>query len=94
MPISRNTARRVSRLARLDLTPEELDKISLELTQIVDYFERLTAVDTEGIKIGAGIIGSPSMLREDTVRPSLTVKQALANAPESKGGFFLTPRVL
>ena len=91
MPISEEQVAHIARLARLTLTPEELNRYTQELTQIVAYFDRLAAVDTTGIEIRSG---AGAVLREDKIRPSLSVEDVLRNAPETKDTFLIVPRVI
>lgn len=93
MPISKEHVARIAELAGLDLPPEKLQKLTRDLTQIVAYVDRLEAIDTDGIEpvLPKQAVG---MLREDAVRPSLTVDEALKNAPEKKDGYFIVPRVI
>ena len=94
MPISRDTALRLSRLARLELPASELNRISAQLSQIVEYAACLDTVNTDHLKLGVGLGCSAAELRKDRIRPSLPVEKALMGAPHSKGGFFLVPRVI
>jgi len=93
MPISEEQVAHIARLARLTLTPEDLDRYTQELAQIVAYFDRLAAVDTDGVEIRSGA-GAGAVLREDKVCPSLSVEDVLRNAPEKKDTFLIVPRVI
>jgi len=93
MPIVEDQISHVARLARLNLTPSESAEFSRELTQIIEYFDRLAPIDTDHIDLKPRN-SSESALREDTIQPSLTVDEALKNAPEQKENFFIVPRVI
>jgi len=94
MPISTQQVAHVARLARLALTPEEVDDYSRELTRIVAYFDRLAAIDIGGIETCSGGLSTGTVLRDDMIRPSLPVDAVLKNAPERKDLFFVVPRVI
>ncbi len=83
----------VAALAKLKLSPDELGKFSRELSQIIDYVDRLAAVDTRGVVVGAEPLATGTY-RADTVCDSLPVEEALRNAPEKKDTFFVVPRVM
>jgi len=94
MPISKEQVAHIARLARLTLTPEDLDRYTQELTQIVAYFDRLAAVDTGGVEIRSGGRAAGPVFREDKIYPSLSVDDVLRNAPEKKDTFLIVPRVI
>jgi aspartyl-tRNA(Asn)/glutamyl-tRNA(Gln) amidotransferase subunit C len=94
MPVPREAVAHIAELARLKLTPDELDRYSTELVRIVEFFDRLAAVDTEGIEVSARFTRARHVFREDEVSPSLPVEEALRNAPETKDNYFIVPRVI
>jgi len=94
VPISNNDIRKISRLSRLELSPEEMEKLSLELAQIVSFFDQIKAVDTRDIEIETSMTGTHNKMREDKVRPSLPQSAALDNATNKKEGFFVVPKVI
>ena len=94
MPLEKAQVEHIARLARLKLSPEEIEKLTPELAVIIEYFEQLQLVDTDGVEPRDQFVSAENVFREDTPRPSLSRKEALANAPESDGEFFLVPRVI
>ena len=94
MPLTKQQVEHVARLARLNLTPEEIEKYTSELTIILDYIDQLKAVDTAGAEAREQFITSENVFREDGIRPSLSQSEALANAPDTDGEFFLVPKVI
>ncbi|MDF1543958.1 MAG: Asp-tRNA(Asn)/Glu-tRNA(Gln) amidotransferase subunit GatC [bacterium] len=94
MPLEKDEIKRIAALARLQLSENDLEKLSHDLTVVVDYFEQMTEVDTTGVEPRGQSVGTSGELREDVVKPSLSQKEALANAPESDGDFFLVPKVM
>lgn len=94
MPITKNDILKIAALARLELTPEELDQLTRDLAQIITYVEQIRQVDTEGIVPRTQFIAKENVFREDVVKPSLPREKALGNAPDHDGVYFKVPRVL
>ena len=94
MSISRQDIEKVALLARLQLTDDELSKMTAELAQIVGYVDQLAEVDTDGIEPMAHAIETANVFRDDTVAPSLPRDEALANAPHRDDRGYLVPAVL
>ena len=96
MPIDRAQVRHVARLARLALSPEEEERFAAQLGHVLEYVERLQAVDVSGIEpLGfAGDAAAGLPLRDDEPRPSLPREKVLAQAPEQDGEAFLVPRII
>jgi len=84
----------VAHLARIHLTDEETSAFQGQLEQVVDYVRQLEEVDVEGVEPMAHAVPMHNVLRKDEARPSLDRDEALANAPASKGGQFVVPRIL
>lgn len=94
MPITKEQVAHVSGLAKLRLSPQELTDYSRELVKIVEYIDRLAAIDTEGIELCADASAMHRLTREDIMHPSLPADDALRNAPETEDNYFLVPRVM
>ncbi len=83
MALTREQAAHIAELARLLLTDEELDRMARQLSEILDYAARLTALDTSAIAPTASVIPNQNIMRSDVVFPSLSREQVLANAPDT-----------
>jgi aspartyl-tRNA(Asn)/glutamyl-tRNA(Gln) amidotransferase subunit C len=94
MAISREQVEKVSLLGRLLLSEEELDRMTTQLGQILDYMDLLREVDTERVEPMAHALEVSNVFRDDEVRPSLDRQQALANAPGRDEECYLVPPVL
>jgi len=94
VPISRNDILKIASLARLELTPEELERFHHDLERIISYVEQIQKIDTDGIVSGEQFLKTENVFREDIVKPSLPREKALSNAPDSDGEFIRVPRVL
>lgn len=86
--------RRIAHLARLRISEEESERLSGQLGSILTYVELLNEVDTAGVEPMAHAIELTNVLREDVPQPSLPRDQALANAPQTDGRYFLVPAIL
>ncbi len=94
MTLSRADVEKVALLARLELSSAELNLLTPQLQQIVEYVESLNELNTEGVEPMAHALDVANVFAEDVVRPSLPREQALANAPHQDGEFYLVPAVL
>jgi len=84
----------VAHLARIDLTSNELEKLSRQLQDILSFIDKLSEVDIKEIKPTSHILALNNVLRQDTSKTSLTLEQALANAPRKEGSSFAVPKVI
>lgn len=94
MKLSREEVLHIARLARVALTEEEITRMQEQLSDLLEHFEVLQKVNTEGIDPTAQSIDLISVMREDEVKPSLPVDDALANAPRREGDSFRVRAVL
>jgi aspartyl-tRNA(Asn)/glutamyl-tRNA(Gln) amidotransferase subunit C len=84
----------VALLARLDLTPEEKERLRAQLGVILEHAAKVSEVATADVPPTASAIPRSNVLRPDTPKPSLAREDALANAPEVEGGRFKVPRIV
>lgn len=94
MAISREEVQKVSLLARLVLSEPELEKMTAQLGQILDYMDLLGEVDTEGVEPMAHALPVADVFREDTPQPSLDRSEAVAAAPNADDECYRVPAVL
>lgn len=94
MPITIKDVEYVAKLAKLKLSPEEKKKFQKELDKVIRYIDQLNQVDTGNAPPTSHVVPMQNVLRDDKVRPSLTQKKALANAPDKKDGYFKVPKVI
>jgi aspartyl-tRNA(Asn)/glutamyl-tRNA(Gln) amidotransferase subunit C len=92
--LSRADVEHVAHLARLGLADDELTRLEGELNHILDQFAALARLDTDAIPPTAQVIELENILREDVARPSLTVDEALANAPAHDGDHVIVPAII
>jgi len=84
----------VARLARLELTDQEKERLREQLGVILENAAKVGEVATEDVPPTAYAIARSNVLRPDEVTPSLTVEEVLANAPEVEADRFKVPRVV
>lgn len=105
MKVTDKDVQYVAELANLELTDEERQRMLRDLNSILEYVDRLNQLDTSGVPPMAQVRGfagdisakPSSAMRDDKLyglRPPLPHEEALGNAPESDGIFFLVPKVI
>jgi len=94
MSLSATDVAKVAILARLRLSPQELETFTGQLNSIVDYVAQLQELDTTGVEPLAHGIELRNVFRDDVRGPALDREQALANAPSRNHDSFLVPAVL
>jgi aspartyl-tRNA(Asn)/glutamyl-tRNA(Gln) amidotransferase subunit C len=81
----------VARLARLRLTAEEQQRMTRELSAVLEYVEHVGELDLDGVEPTARVVDLVNVQRPDVIVEGLTKEEALANAPEVAGGGFAVP---
>ncbi|HHO46847.1 MAG TPA: Asp-tRNA(Asn)/Glu-tRNA(Gln) amidotransferase subunit GatC [Desulfobacteraceae bacterium] len=94
MKITREEVEHVANLARLELHPEEIGKITAQLDTILRYAAKLDELETENVPPTAHVSGQGNVFREDEVKPSLAREKALANSSSQNGEAFVVPRII
>ena len=94
MELTRDEVLHIARLARMDLTGDEVDRFREQLSNLLEHFETLQQVDTSNVPPTAQAIDLQNVMRDDTVAPSLPADEILANAPRREGDFFRVRAVL
>jgi aspartyl-tRNA(Asn)/glutamyl-tRNA(Gln) amidotransferase subunit C len=94
MKLSREEVLHIARLARVALTESEITRMSEQLSDLLEHFEVLQRVDTEGVPPTAQSVTLQSVMRDDVVAPSLSLEDVLANAPRREGDSFRVRAVL
>jgi aspartyl-tRNA(Asn)/glutamyl-tRNA(Gln) amidotransferase subunit C len=91
MAISREEVLHVARLARLELSEDELERFAEQLSAILEAVGKVGELDLEGVEPTAHPLELSNVWAEDEPRPPLSVEDALANAPDREGDFFRVP---
>ncbi|MFH0951234.1 MAG: Asp-tRNA(Asn)/Glu-tRNA(Gln) amidotransferase subunit GatC [bacterium] len=94
--ISKEEIKHVADLAKLEISNQEINKYSKELSAVVDYIGQLKEVDTQDTAITAQVTGLTNKTREDKVKNwnKAEVKQILKQAKSKPGQEITIPRVL
>ncbi|MBI4036649.1 Asp-tRNA(Asn)/Glu-tRNA(Gln) amidotransferase subunit GatC [Candidatus Daviesbacteria bacterium] len=100
MKLTKDQVKHVIRLANLTLSSDEEEKYSKQLSQILDYMEKLNEVDPDKIGVDTlniepafNVTGVSNVMREDITEAGLSQEEALSNAPNKKNGLFVTKGV-
>jgi aspartyl-tRNA(Asn)/glutamyl-tRNA(Gln) amidotransferase subunit C len=93
MSLSLDQVRKVARLARLELSEDDLARMQRELSAILDYVDLLQKLNTDGVEPLAHPLPVQNVFRPDEPVPSLPVDDALKNAPARAGDYFAVPAV-
>jgi aspartyl-tRNA(Asn)/glutamyl-tRNA(Gln) amidotransferase subunit C len=89
--IDRDQVLHVARLARLELTDDELDRMAGELSTILDHVEQMNELDLDGVEPTSHVVALENVLRPDEPRPSWPREAVLEPAPDPDEGAFRVP---
>jgi aspartyl-tRNA(Asn)/glutamyl-tRNA(Gln) amidotransferase subunit C len=92
--ISMKDVEHVARLARLELSAAEKERMRKELDGILSYIDKLRAVDTRGVEPTSHAVPLTNVMRDDTEVASLPQDEMLANAPDRHGELFRVPKII
>ena len=94
MKITQSEVAHVANLARLELDESSVGKLAEEIGNILDYMDKLSEVNTEGINPTSHAIFLTNAFREDVVTTHMDRDLALSNAPDRENGNFVVPKVI
>ena len=94
MGLTRDEVAKVSLLARLRFNDEELETLTTQLGQVVEYVRQLEELDTESVQPMAHVEDTHNVFADDVAQPSLDREDALANAPKRDDECYRVPAVL
>jgi aspartyl-tRNA(Asn)/glutamyl-tRNA(Gln) amidotransferase subunit C len=89
--IDRDQVLHVARLARLELSETELERMAEELSGILEHVDRIAALDLDEVEPTTHVVALANVLRADAPDPSLPRERALENAPDPADGAFRVP---
>ncbi len=84
----------VARLARLELSASEKERMRKELDGILSYIDKLRVLDTSGVEPTSHAVPLTNVMRDDIEVPSLPQDEMLANAPDRHGELFRVPKII
>ena len=94
MTVTTNDVEHVAKLARLELSKNEKELFTEQLNAILTYAEKLNELNTEHVQPTSHVLKLVNVMRDDHIRPSLTIEEVMSNAPEEEDGQFRVPAVL
>lgn len=94
MGISKDEVKHIARLARLQLSEEEVEKFAEQLSHILDHAARIRELDLEGLEPLTHAIDRRNVFRQDRVTKGIAREEALSQAPEREGDFFKIPPIV
>ena len=94
MSISKEEIKHLANLSKLEFTDAEIEKLKVDLEEIVGFADSLNEVDTENIKEKDYILDNENVLRKDEVKPSFDRKDMLKNAMTKEAGCVSVPKTI
>jgi len=92
--INSKTVKRIAELSRLSFSDAELESFAAEFSGIVSAIDEINSMELADIEPMSHVLDLPNVFREDVPSESLSVKQALENAPHKNETFFKVPKVM
>lgn len=94
MKITSKEVKHIARLSRLYLSDNEIETFSEQLNTIIEYVEQLNSLDTTGVEPTSHVIPLNNVMRDDIPATSLSIEDALKNAPDSTEKFYRVPKII
>ena len=94
MALSEKDVQYVAKLARLEVTDQEVAKYTQQLANILEYVEQLNKLDTSNVEPLTHPLDMKNVFSEDVVVPSMTQADVLSNGPEIQSGHFKVPKIM
>lgn len=94
MSVSKEEVKHLAKLSKLEFDEKSLDKITNDLSSIVDFANQLSNIDVEGVKPTAHILDIKNVFREDIMDKSYDRGEILKNAPEKESGCVSVPQTV
>jgi aspartyl-tRNA(Asn)/glutamyl-tRNA(Gln) amidotransferase subunit C len=94
MKITKKEVEHVARLARLELSEQEKETLTDQLSNILTYVEQLNELDTKGVEPTSHVLDINNVMREDVPEASLPQNLALSNGPDKASGHYKVPKII
>ena len=94
MKIDQENLQKIAHLARLNFDAQAGEKMSADLSQVLNWVDQLQEVDTQGVAPLTNMSAEVNVFRTDVIGTQLTQDEALKNSPQQENGFFTVPKVL
>ncbi len=94
MKVSKEEVRYIAKLAKLDFSDEEIEELSMELSKIISYIDKLNELNTANVEPLSHPLEKINVFRDDIENKSISTAEALKNAPDKTERFFKVPKVI
>lgn len=94
MKIDKETLQKIAHLARLDFEEKNADQMVSDMTEILDWVEKLNELDTDVVEPLTNMSAERNVLREDEPKETLSHERGMANAPKKDSDYFRVPKVM
>ena len=94
MAVTKKDVEKIAELAQLKFSEEELESFTPQMNEILAYMDKLNELDTENVEPLSHPVEQTNVFREDELKPSITTKNALKNAPAKDEQYFKVPKVI
>lgn len=89
--VSEDDVKKIAELAHLAVAPDEVSRYQRQLNSILQYIDKLKAIDVNNVEATTHVHGSNNVFRADEVVPSMPIEDALKNASDLSGQFLRVP---
>ena len=94
MPLTREEVLRLADIYHIELSDEEIVQMQEQMASILEQFQSLSLLDTDGVEPTSHAVPLATVMREDVPVPSYPQEAVLGNAPDTEGEFFQVHTVL
>lgn len=94
MSVSEKEVQKIAHLSKLNLEGDELQKLTGDFNQILEFVAQVDEVDTSGVKPMAHVLDHANVRREDIAAESLAIDDIRKMAPKFEAGYFVVPKVI
>lgn len=94
MAITKDTVKYVANLARIKLDEKEIDDFTEQLDRVLEYVHKLKKLDVSQLEPTSHVLEMKNVYREDRVKESLPVREAIKNAPVKEGDLFKVQKII
>ena len=92
--LSKKDVEHIAWLAHIELSDEEITLFTEQFNEILEYFKKIDEVDTENVEPTYHVLNLENVTRKDETAPSLSIQEALRNAPKKEKKFIRAPRIV
>jgi len=94
MAVTKQDVEYIAKLARLELKENEIDSYTGQLNQILNYMDKLNEINTDDVEPLLHPVENENVFRDDIIKPTISIQEAMKNAPDTDGEFFKVPKII